>query len=52
MSWVGQAPGDECRVMHIEWDGDVHERRGIQTLFLRSLEKSLEGPEWKDIVLG
>jgi len=52
VSWMGQAPEKLCRFVHIEWDGDVYERRGAGILYPPSLEESLEGLEWKDIVLG
>jgi hypothetical protein len=43
---------DEVWAMYIEWDGDVYERRGIGRLLPSSLEKSLEGLVWKNVILG
>jgi hypothetical protein len=52
VSWMQEAPQQLYRFIHVEWDGDVYERRGAGILYLSSLEKSHEGLEWKDIVLG
>jgi hypothetical protein len=42
-----------CFVLYIEWMSDgVAERRGLGQLKIAALDKAIEGPAWKEILLG